>query len=346
MKKLTSIVLIMILALSAIPAFAADQDIVEIAVDNGSFTILVAALQEADLVGALQGEGPFTVFAPTDDAFAALLEALDISAEQLLAQPGLADVLLYHVVSGKVMSTDLSDGMMAPTLNGESITVDLSMGVKINDSSVAIADIEATNGVIHVIDQVLVPSNFELVIEDMMMEENDIVDIALGNEDFSMLVALLQQADLVGALQGEGPFTVFAPTNDAFADLLAALDISAADLLAQPALADVLLYHVVSGKVMSGDLSDGLMAPTLNGESIAFDLSDGVKVNMSNVISADIVASNGVVHVVDSVLVPGNFVLADMMDDEEIPKTNDIGLLPYALLSVIGLAGYKSFKRK
>lgn len=342
MKKLTSIVLIMILALSAIPAFAADQDIVEIAVDNGSFTILVAALQEADLVGALQGEGPFTVFAPTDDAFVALLEALDISAEQLLAQPGLADVLLYHVVSGKVMSTDLSDGMMAPTLNGESITVDLSMGVKINDSSVAIADIEATNGVIHVIDQVLVPSNFELVLE----EEMDIVDIALGNEDFSILVAALQQADLVGALQGEGPFTVFAPTNDAFADLLAALDISAADLLAQPALADVLLYHVVSGKVMSGDLSDGLMAPTLNGESITFDLSDGVKVNMSNVISADIEASNGVVHVVDSVLVPSDFVLEDMMDDEEIPKTNDIGLLPYALLSVIGLAGYKSFKRK
>ncbi len=342
MKKLMSMVLIMILALSAIPAFAADQDIVEIAVDNGSFTILVAALQEADLVGALQGEGPFTVFAPTDDAFIALLGALDITAEQLLAQPALADVLLYHVVSGKVMSTDLSDGMMAPTLNGESITVDLSMGVKINDSSVAIADIEATNGVIHVIDQVLVPSNFELVLE----EEMDIVDIALGNEDFSILVAALQQADLVGALQGEGPFTVFAPTNDAFADLLAALDISAADLLAQPALADVLLYHVVSGKVMSGDLSDGLEAPTLNGESIAFDLSDGVKVNMSNVISADIEASNGVVHVVDSVLVPSNFVLAEVMDDEEIPKTNDIGLLPYALLSVIGLAGYKSFKRK
>lgn len=342
MKKLTSIVLIMILALAAIPAFAADQDIVEIAAENPSFSILVSALQKADLVGALQGDGPFTVFAPTDAAFIALLGALDISAEQLLAQPDLAKVLLYHVVSGKVMSTDLSDGMMAPTVNGESLTVDLSMGVKINDSSVVTADIEASNGVIHVIDKVLVPSNFKLVLE----EEKDIVDIALGNEDFSMLVSLLKQADLVGALQGEGPFTVFAPTNDAFADLLAALNISASDLMTQPALKDVLLYHVVSGKVMSTDLSDGLVAPTLNGETIVFDLSNGVKVNKSNVISADIEASNGVIHVVDSVLVPSNFTLAKVMDNGAIPKTNDIGILPYALLSVIGLAGYMSFRKK
>ena len=119
------------------------------------------ALEEAGLVQALQAEGPFTVFAPTNQAFTDLLQTLDISAEELLMQPDLANVLLYHVVPAEVFSTDLSDGMIAPTLNGdETLTVDLSDGVKINTSTVTLADLDATNGVIHVIDTVLVPSNF------------------------------------------------------------------------------------------------------------------------------------------------------------------------------------------
>lgn len=136
--------------------------IVDIAVSIDDFSILVAALTEADLVGALSGDGPFTVFAPTNDAFAALLEALEIEAADLLAHPQLADVLLYHVVSGKVMSTDLVDGMEAETLQGESLTIDLSEGVKINASNVTTADVEASNGVIHIIDAVLVPEDFTL----------------------------------------------------------------------------------------------------------------------------------------------------------------------------------------
>ena len=136
--------------------------IVDIAVSIDDFSILVAALTEADLVGALSGDGPFTVFAPTNDAFVALLEALEIEAADLLAHPQLADVLLYHVVSGKVMSTDLVDGMEAPTLQGESLTIDLSDGVKINASTVTTADVEASNGVIHIIDTVLVPEDFTL----------------------------------------------------------------------------------------------------------------------------------------------------------------------------------------
>lgn len=136
--------------------------IVDIAVSIDDFSILVAALTEADLVGALSGDGPFTVFAPTNDAFVALLEALEIEAADLLAHPQLADVLLYHVVSGKVMSTDLVDGMEAPTLQGESLTIDLSDGVKINASTVTTADVEASNGVIHIIDAVLVPEDFTL----------------------------------------------------------------------------------------------------------------------------------------------------------------------------------------
>lgn len=350
MKKIALLTLVVFLM--STPIQAAEGDIVDIAVSNGSFTVLVAALQEAELVGALQGDGPFTVFAPTDEAFTSLLTALDITASDLLAHPDLSKVLLYHVVSGKVMSTDLSDGMTAPTLNGQSIEVDLDMGVMINKSNVVIADIEASNGVIHVIDQVLVPDDF--VLEPMMdemddmseMTDVDIVDIALSDDNFSMLVMLLQEADLVSALQGDGPFTVFAPTNAAFVKLVTALGITPEELMAQPELAEVLLYHVVSGKVMSTDLSDGLMAPTLNGESITFDLSDGVKANMASVVSADIAASNGVVHVIDEVLIPEGFTLAavDRME-EDVPKTGDPIVFPMAVAGGLALLGV-AFKKR
>jgi uncharacterized surface protein with fasciclin (FAS1) repeats len=143
-------------ALSA-PAFAMDEmNIVETAVEAGSFTTLVAAVEAAGLVETLSGEGPFTVFAPTDEAFAALPEG---TVEGLLEDPeALAAVLTYHVVPGAFMSGDLSDGMMATTVNGADITVGIDMGmVKINDATVTTADIETSNGVIHVIDSVILP---------------------------------------------------------------------------------------------------------------------------------------------------------------------------------------------
>lgn len=336
MKKIMSLLLSFVL-LMGIPTFAADQDIVEIAVGNSDFSILVAALQKADLVSALQADGPFTVFAPTNAAFEKLLTSLNITADDLLNHPQLKEVLLYHVVSGQVLSSNLENGMMPATLTGETIKVDLTNGVKINASSVSTADVMATNGVIHIIDTVLVPSTFVLNAEPEVPAT--VVDIALSNADFSMLVSLLQKADLVGALQGEGPFTVFAPTNAAFEKLLAALNISASDLMNQPDLAKVLLYHVVSGKVMSTDLSDGLEAPTLNGESVVFDLSSGAKVNQSNVVSADIEAGNGVIHVIDAVLVPTNFVYQAMEENTTVPKTGTVGLLPIAFASILTLAG-------
>lgn len=342
MKRTMSILMVLVLLMSSMSAFAAEGDLVDVASGIDDFSILVAALQEAELVEALQGEGPFTVFAPTNAAFADLLSNLNITADQLLAHPQLSEVLLYHVVSGKVMSTDLTNGMMAATLQGESLAIDLSNGVKINESMVTSADVEASNGIIHVIDQVLVPDSFVLAAE----EELDIVGIALGNEDFSMLVSLLQKADLVSALQGEGPFTVFAPTNQAFEDLLKALDITAAELMAQSDLAKVLLYHVVSGQVMSTDLSDEMMAPTLNGQSIEVDLSDGVKINDSSVISADIKASNGVVHVIDKILVPADFTLQSVDMEEEMPQTGDLGLIPYAVFGIVGLGGFGLLTKK
>ena len=310
MKKTMIFLAIIMMSLVLIPGAsvaAQEQDIVAIAAGSEDFTILTAALETAGLTEALQGEGPFTVFAPTNAAFENLLSALSISAEDLLAQPQLADVLLYHVVAGSVMSGDLQNGMTAETLGGQMITVDLSEGVKINTSAVITADIKASNGVIHVIDTVLIPETFQLASATAPLPS--IVDIAVSNPDFSILVAALAKAELVEALQAEGPFTVFAPTNAAFEALLGELGITAEELLGQPQLADVLLYHVVSGAVLSTDLQNGMTAETLGGQSITVDLTDGVKINKSAVEIADIQASNGVIHVIDSVLIPETFEL-------------------------------------
>lgn len=342
MKRLLSVFVLSLMLFSMVPVYGALGDIVDIASGIDDFSILVVALQQAELVEALQGEGPFTVFAPTDAAFTQLLQDLNVTPQQLLTHPQLSEVLLYHVVSGKVMSTDLSDGLTAPTLLGESIEFDLMNGVKVNMSNVTTADVEATNGVIHVIDKVLVPSSFKLEPEPEM----DIVDIALGNEDFSMLVSLLQKAELVETLQSDGPFTVFAPTNAAFEELLMALDITPAELMAQPELAKVLLYHVVPGKVMSTDLSNGMSAGTAEGSSIMIDLSNGVMINSSNVIAADIEASNGVVHVIDSVLVPPTFEIMSVNMMESLPKTNDLGLLPFLFAGIVSLGGMVITRKK
>ena len=346
MKKLVSLLVTALMLIAVMVPIAADGHmdtipdfLAEKVSTDGEFTVLAAALEKADLLDTLGGAGPFTVFAPTDAAFADLLAALDISAAQLLAQPQLSEVLLYHVLSGKVMSTDLVDDATPATLNGETVTVDLDGGVKINDANVSEADIVATNGVIHVIDKVLVPEGFTLT--------GSIVDIALGNLDFSTLVAALQAADLVTTLQGAGPFTVFAPTNAAFADLLSALDISPADLLAQPDLAKVLLYHVISGKVMSDDLVDGAKPATVNGEMVTIDLGDGVYINESEVTMPDIEATNGVIHVIDKVLVPTNFSLVDVNAEPEIPETGDQYILIAAGLVVLGaLTATIGFSRK
>ncbi len=165
MSKKIGLLLAAMLLVFSIPAFAMEptDDIVDIAVGNPDFSILVSALQKADLVETLQGDGPFTVFAPTNDAFATLLETLDITAEELLMQPDLAKVLTYHVVAGKVMSTDLTDGLEAATVNGQKVMFDLTGDPMVNDASITTVDIEATNGVIHVIDKVLVPENFMLM---------------------------------------------------------------------------------------------------------------------------------------------------------------------------------------
>ncbi|MFO7828520.1 MAG: fasciclin domain-containing protein [Bacteroidales bacterium] len=271
------------------------QNIVDIAVADDNFSSLVAALTKADLVTTLQGDGPFTVFAPTDDAFAALLSDLGASSLDDLTAEQLTPILLYHVVSGKVMSTDLADGYVSTLSSGPDATnvqllVDLSDGVTINGStSVTAADIEASNGVIHVIDKVLLPTT--------------VVDIAINNPNFSILVDAVVKADLVETLNGEGPFTVFAPTNDAFDALFTELGISGIDDLTPEDLVPILQYHVVSGNVLSSGLTSGDVA-TLNGD-ITIDVGSEVTINGdTNVILTDVQGSNGVIHVIDKVLLP------------------------------------------
>ena len=266
--------------------------IVDIAVADGRFETLVAAVQAADLVETLQGEGPLTVFAPTDDAFAALPEGT--VAALLEDIPALTNILLYHVVAGDVRAADVVTLDSAVTFQGEPVRISVEGdNVRINDSLVVIADIVASNGVIHVIDAVLLPPE----------PLGSIVDIALGEERFETLVAALQAAELVETLQGEGPFTVFAPTDDAFAALPEG---AVAALLEDiPALTNILLYHVVAGDVRAADVVTLDSAVTVQAEPVRISVEgDNVRINDSLVVIADIVASNGVIHVVDAVLLP------------------------------------------
>ncbi|GAB4578578.1 MAG: hypothetical protein Fur0022_13130 [Anaerolineales bacterium] len=281
-----------------LPPEKPSTDIVDTAIADGRFTTLVAAVQAAGLAETLSGEGPFTVFAPTDDAFAALPEG---TIEALLADiPTLSNILLYHVIEGKVMAADVVGLSSATTLLGEDVTVTVEGDtVKINDSTVIITDIETTNGVIHVIDAVLLPP----AAEEPMMFETDIVDTAIADGRFTTLVAALQAAGLVDALKAEGPFTVFAPTDDAFAALPeGTIEALLADI---PTLTNILLYHVVEGKVLAADVVNLSSATTLLGEDVTITVEDGVvKINDATVIITDLVTTNGVIHVIDMVLLP------------------------------------------
>jgi uncharacterized surface protein with fasciclin (FAS1) repeats len=298
--------------------------IVDIAAGEDIFSTLVAALTAGDLAEVLSGEGPFTVFAPTNAAFAALPEG---TVEMLLMPENkalLQKILTYHVVSGTVTSSDLMEGAV-PTVEGSDLMVSLTDGVKVNNANVISADIMAGNGVIHVIDAVIMPpeeSEAEAMpAETDMMEEVadapammmsstsvtpiplNIVELAAGNDTFSTLVAAVTAGDLVGTLSGEGPFTVFAPTNAAFA----ALPEGTIETLLMPEnkalLQKILTYHVVSGNVTSGDLIAGAV-PTVQGSNVMVSMDDGVQINDANVIAADVILSNGVIHVIDKVIMP------------------------------------------
>lgn len=312
--------------------------IVDVAVADGRFTTLVTALQAAGLVETLQGDGPFTVFAPTDDAFAALPEG---ALDGLLAdEEALTNVLLYHVVSGEFLAADVVglDGQMVETASGESVQIAVMDGnVMVNDATVIITDIETSNGVIHVVDAVILPPSMsEGAEEEMMAEEKTIVDVAVEDGRFTTLVGAVEAAGLVDALISEGPFTVFAPTDEAFAALPeGALDALVADT---DALSDVLLYHVVEGEVLAADVLelDGQKVETLLGQFVDITI-DGevVMIDNAQVVITDIPASNGVIHVIDAVLLPETRTIAEIAAEDENFSTLVVALQQAGLVEAL-----------
>jgi transforming growth factor-beta-induced protein len=282
------------------------SNIVELAVANPQFSILVEAVLAADLAETLSGPGPFTVFAPTNDAFATLLSELKVSKEALLAnKPLLTSVLTYHVLGERVLAGDIKDNSTPSTVQGQAIRLDADGGkVVITDaagrkSNVVATNVQASNGVIHVIDKVILP------------QSKNIVEIAVGLPDFSILVEAVLAAELDGVLASPGPFTVFAPTNAAFANLLGELGVSKQALLNnKPLLTAVLTYHVLPKRVLANDIRDDSTQETVQGQTIRLD-TDGGKVTVtdgrrrvSNVVATDVQASNGVIHVIDTVILP------------------------------------------
>jgi transforming growth factor-beta-induced protein len=277
-------------------------NIVEIAVSDPQFSTLVAALTKANLVSVLEGNGPFTVFAPTNTAFNALLSDLGVSSLDDLSADALRPILLNHVVVGDFMSGELVTGYVpsanesGPDGTAVDLYVEVGSGVFINgDVQVTTADIAAENGVIHIVNKVILPT--------------DVVDIAVDNDNFSSLVGALGAAegDLVTVLKGDGPFTIFAPINSAFDDIE---DVVAG--LSEAELAEVLTYHVVAGaNVLSGDLTNGMTVTTLNGtftvniSGNAVTLTDESGATV-NVIATDVQGTNGVIHVIDKVLLKGD----------------------------------------
>jgi len=287
------------------PAAEATGNLAEVLTAQG-FTTLVDLVVKAGLADTVSNSGPFTVFAPTNEAFAALDPAL---VNSLVANPEeLKKVLLYHVVPGNVPSSALSDNLSVDSAQGPALRFNLpGNAVKVNDVSVTQADIAASNGVIHVIDQVLLPPAEPTT--------GNLAEV-LTAQGFTTLVDLVVKAGLADTVSNGGPFTVFAPTNEAFAALDPALVNS---LVANPAeLRKVLLYHVVAGNVPSSALSDDLSVDSAQGAALRINLpGNGVYVNGVDVTEADIVASNGVIHEVDQVLIPasGNVVETLAADD-------------------------------
>ena len=271
------------------------QTAFEIIQNSPNHNTLEAAVLAAGLDGALNTLDPITVFAPTDDAFNAL--PAGTVAALLNDIPALTDILLYHVINGTVLSTDLTDGQIATTLNGSDITVTINNGVFINGTSqVIVADVVASNGVVHVVNEVLSPA---------APQQFTIWDVIQNSPDHTTLEAVVGLAGLDGALDSPGAFTVFAPTDAAFA-LVPQPIIDA--LIADPTglLTFILTYHVVPSVALSTDLADGQVITTLSGQDVTVSIVNGsVFINHAQVTVADIVTDNGVVHVIDAVIAPG-----------------------------------------
>lgn len=275
------------------------KSIVEIASENSALSTLVTAVDAGELVDALSDEdASLTVFAPTNAAFTDIQDTVDTLLEPE-NKSDLQNVLQYHVVNAKVLSNELTDGQTVETLNGDMLKVRIIDGdVYINNAMVQTPDVMASNGVVHIIDTVLVPGTF-----------GNVVETATETDSLSTLVTAVQAADLVNALSdNDGTFTVFAPTNAAFADIQ-----DTVDTLLKPENKDdlqtVLQFHVVPVEAFSTELSDGQTVETLTGETLTIEVENGNvyitgEKNRAMVTTPDVKTSNGVVHIIDTVLLP------------------------------------------
>ncbi len=277
--------------------------IVDVAKGDPRLSILVEAVTAADLAGTLSAPGPYTVFAPTNDAFAALLAELGVTKDQLLAnKPLLTAVLKYHVLAGRVPAAQVPLGKAITPLEGGIFKIDQVDGAlrttdgRNRSGRIVQTDVEASNGVIHVIDKVLLPA------------DKSLVQTVLATPALSILGEAVVAAGLVDTLNGTGPFTVFAPTNDAFAALLAELGVTKDQLLAnKPLLTQVLTYHVLAGRVLKADVPVNTPITTVQGGT--FSVSPALSITdqrgrSAAIVATDVLASNGVAHVIDKVILP------------------------------------------
>lgn len=279
------------------------QNIVQLAQGNAELSTLVEAVVAADLASTLSGPGPYTVFAPTNAAFAALLAELGVTKDQLLAnRPLLAAVLQYHVLPGNVPKASIPLGKAVTPLQGGIFKIDQQgSDVVITDgrnrtSRITATDVTASNGVVHLVDKVLLPA------------DKNVVETAQGIGDFSVLVEAVVAAVLADTLSGAGPFTVFAPTNAAVASLLGELGMTKDELLGDSALLSrVLTYHVIPGRVLKADVVPGVQPATVQGQTFSIDAGLVItdqRGRTANITTTDVLASNGVIHVIDKVILP------------------------------------------
>lgn len=278
------------------PAAEKKPTIVETAISAGNFKTLVAAVKAAGLAETLSSKGPFTVFAPTDEAFAKLPKA---TIEMLLKPENkakLAAILTFHVVAGKVPASAVVKMTSATTVNGQRVAIKAGKkGVMVNGAKVVATDIMCGNGIIHVIDTVILPTGDNLAVT------------AKKAGKFGTLLAAATAAGLAPALMKDGPYTVFAPTDEAFAALPAGTVESLLKPENKAQLQAILKFHIVSGRVFSDQAAKAGKAMTLEGTSLVFaKAGKGLTVGKANIVATDVQAQNGVIHVIDKVMIPGS----------------------------------------
>jgi uncharacterized surface protein with fasciclin (FAS1) repeats len=315
-KKITAVIVVVVaavllaaVALSGISLNLNSQatsgkTVVQTAQENGKFTTLIGALNATGLTETLNGSGPYTVFAPTDTAFAAMNQTLLNNLTQDNAS--LAKVLQYHVVPGKIMSSQLTNNMTVKTLEGSDLVIIVNQtGAYVNGAKIVTADVEGSNGVIHVIDKVLVPQT--------------IVQTAMNTSDLSTLTSAIQMANLTETLNGTGPFTVFAPTNSALANSTYVNGLVAANDTAN--LTKLLTYHVVPYRVVIGNDTNSSLLKTVEGSNLVMIVNaSGTYINGAKVVTSNIICSNGVVQIIDKALIPPKTIVQTAAENGNFSK--------------------------